>query len=160
MPEITMKEMTEWLPEKFPIGMGDETIYDRRIITAILAALEPKSLTVANSNLLAFHLQACKLPPEFAWMIIEIVQAHLQSLSLSLGNLELCYLRTKQAALEPVTEEEKIRMLRLIRYPEETDYKYYGYSTGWTKEQEENFAKDVKAYQKIRNLILGKEPPK
>jgi hypothetical protein len=54
------------------------------------------SLVEAKQILLDYHLRACKVPPEFEMMIKEIVNAHLQSLSLALGNLELCYLRTKQ----------------------------------------------------------------
>lgn len=54
------------------------------------------SLFAANSVIMEYHLKACKVPPEFRDMVIEIIQKHLSSLSSALGNLELCYLRTKQ----------------------------------------------------------------
>ena len=43
-----------------------------------------------------YHYRACKIPVEYQNMIDEIVSAHMKSLGLALGNLELCYLRTKQ----------------------------------------------------------------
>ena len=46
-----------------------------------------------------YHYRACKVPVVYQSMIDEIIDAHMQSLSLALGNLELCYLRTKQPGL-------------------------------------------------------------
>ena len=43
-----------------------------------------------------YHYRACQVPEKYQNMIDEIVNAHMQSLGLALGNLELCYLRTKQ----------------------------------------------------------------
>lgn len=48
-----------------------------------------------------YHYRACKVPEEFQNMIDEIINAHMSSLGLALGNLELCYLRTKQRKVEP-----------------------------------------------------------
>jgi hypothetical protein len=43
-----------------------------------------------------FHFRACQVPEEYQNIIEPIIEAHMQSLSLALGNMELCYLRTKQ----------------------------------------------------------------
>lgn len=43
-----------------------------------------------------YHYRACKVPREYQNMIDEIIAAHMKSLGLALGNLELYYLRTKQ----------------------------------------------------------------
>ncbi len=43
-----------------------------------------------------YHYRACKVPVEFQNMVDEIINSHMQALGISLGNLELCYLRTKQ----------------------------------------------------------------
>jgi hypothetical protein len=47
-----------------------------------------------RSVVLEYHRKACQVPPQFDHMIVEIVQAYWQALSLSLGNLELCHRRT------------------------------------------------------------------
>lgn len=44
-----------------------------------------------------YHRNACKIPEIWNPLIDEIVNAHMLSLSLALGNLELVFLRTKQA---------------------------------------------------------------
>jgi hypothetical protein len=43
-----------------------------------------------------YYYKACKIPVEYQKLVDEIIESHLQSLGLALGNLELCYLRTKQ----------------------------------------------------------------
>ncbi len=43
-----------------------------------------------------YHYRACQVPIDYQNMVDEIITAHMQSLGLALGNLELCYLRTKQ----------------------------------------------------------------
>ena len=43
-----------------------------------------------------YHYRACQVPEAYQNMVDEIITAHMQSLGVALGNLELCYLRTKQ----------------------------------------------------------------
>ena len=44
-----------------------------------------------------YHYRACQVPIKYQNMVDEIITSQMQALSLSLGNLELCYLRTKQS---------------------------------------------------------------
>jgi hypothetical protein len=48
-----------------------------------------------------YHYRACQVPEAYQNMVDEIINAHMQSLELALGNLELCYLRTKQHTESP-----------------------------------------------------------
>ena len=43
-----------------------------------------------------YHYRACQVPEAYQNMVDEIITAQIQALGLALGNLELCYLRTKQ----------------------------------------------------------------
>jgi len=53
------------------------------------------SNTEVQSIVLKYHLEACMIPIEHRQMIVEIVQHHMSSLSIALGNLELMYRRVK-----------------------------------------------------------------
>jgi hypothetical protein len=48
-----------------------------------------------------FHYRSCQVPVEFQDLIDQIIYAHMNSLALALGSLELCYLRTKQHKEQP-----------------------------------------------------------
>lgn len=70
-------------------------------IEALKAAVPSNILDMDLSYVLVIAIvqkycrDACKIPPENRPMIVEIVSAHMKSLSIALGNLELCYLRTR-----------------------------------------------------------------
>ena len=57
---------------------------------------EINSRAELTATVLAFERKACKVPKEYDNMIVDIVTHHILSLGIALGNLELCYLRTKQ----------------------------------------------------------------
>ena len=53
------------------------------------------SFAVITDLVMKHHYDGCKIPPEYKHMITDIVSAHMLSLGTALGNLEICYRRTK-----------------------------------------------------------------
>ena len=59
-----------------------------RIVSPVVSKVQLRGIV------LDWHKKACMIPPYWDNIIAEIVDAHLHSLSVSLGNLELCVRRT------------------------------------------------------------------
>ena len=69
----------------------------KRSEESVLADLlsRPLPSAVVTAIVLKYHYDGCKIPPEYKHMITDIVSAHMLSLGAALGNLELCYSRTR-----------------------------------------------------------------
>lgn len=72
----------------------------KRSEESVLADLlsRPLSAAMVTAIVMRYHYQGCQIPTESRHMITEIVNLHMQSLGIALGNLELMYRRTKDPA--------------------------------------------------------------
>jgi hypothetical protein len=65
-----------------------------------------KSKAEINQIVLDYSIKSCKIPDGWNPLIKEIVEVHIHALGISLGNLELVYLRTLQHYDELIREAD------------------------------------------------------